>query len=149
MKTGLNIKVNMHMSWAFKEKNKEQLGHNQFRNGTKNLELRLVLSSVSLRYHPGLCSPCYQLPRHGHDLRSLSSHLRLFFSFSFRRQNLKKKKKSFIFYWGLWRSPGEWNGNPLQYSCLGNPKDRRAWQLVCEVSKELDKTEQLNNNIAN
>ena len=25
---------------------------------------------------------------------------------------------------------GEGNGNPLQYSCLGNPKDRRAWPAV-------------------
>ena len=25
---------------------------------------------------------------------------------------------------GLGRSPGEENGNPLQYSCLGNPMDR-------------------------
>ena len=29
---------------------------------------------------------------------------------------------------GLGRSPGEGNGNPLQYSCLQNPMDRRAWQ---------------------
>jgi len=28
---------------------------------------------------------------------------------------------------GLGRSPGEGNGNPLQYSCLENPIDRRAW----------------------
>ena len=28
---------------------------------------------------------------------------------------------------GLGRSPGEGNGNPLQYSCLENPMDRRAW----------------------
>ena len=28
---------------------------------------------------------------------------------------------------GLGRSPGEANGNPLQYSCLGNPMDRGAW----------------------
>ena len=27
----------------------------------------------------------------------------------------------------LRRSPGEGNGNPLQYSCLGNPMDRGAW----------------------
>ena len=27
------------------------------------------------------------------------------------------------------RSPGEGNGNPLQYSCLGNPVDRGAWRL--------------------
>ena len=26
----------------------------------------------------------------------------------------------------LGRSPGEGNGNPLQYSCLGNPVDRGA-----------------------
>ena len=28
----------------------------------------------------------------------------------------------------LRRSLGEGNGNPLQYSCLGNPMDRGAWQ---------------------
>ena len=28
---------------------------------------------------------------------------------------------------GFERSPGEGHGNPLQYSCLGNPLDRRAW----------------------
>ena len=27
---------------------------------------------------------------------------------------------------GLGRSPGEWNGNPLQYSCLENLMDRGA-----------------------
>ena len=29
---------------------------------------------------------------------------------------------------GLGRCPEEGNGNPLQYSCLGNPMDRGAWQ---------------------
>ena len=28
---------------------------------------------------------------------------------------------------GLGRSPGGGHGNPLQYSCLENPKDKRAW----------------------
>ena len=28
---------------------------------------------------------------------------------------------------GLGRYPGEGNGNPLWYSCLGNPMDRGAW----------------------
>ena len=28
---------------------------------------------------------------------------------------------------GSGRSPGEGNGNPLQYCCLGNPMDRGAW----------------------
>ena len=27
-------------------------------------------------------------------------------------------------------SPGEGNGNPLQYSCLGNPTDRGAWRVT-------------------
>ena len=37
---------------------------------------------------------------------------------------------------GLGRSPGGGNGNPLQYSCLGNPMDRGAWwATVCEVAK--------------
>ena len=31
---------------------------------------------------------------------------------------------------GLGRSAGEGNGGPLQYSCLGNPKDRGAWQAT-------------------
>ena len=34
------------------------------------------------------------------------------------------------------RLPGEGNGNPLQYSCLGNPMDRGAWQAtVYRVAK--------------
>ena len=28
---------------------------------------------------------------------------------------------------GLGRSPGEGNGNPLHYSCLGNPMNRGTW----------------------
>ena len=30
----------------------------------------------------------------------------------------------------LGRSPGEGNDNPLQYSCLGHPTDRGAWQAT-------------------
>ena len=37
------------------------------------------------------------------------------------------------------RSPGREDGNPLQYSCLGNPMDRGAWQAaVPGVKEELD-----------
>ena len=44
---------------------------------------------------------------------------------------------------GSGRSPEEGNGNPLQYSCLENPKDREAWQAtVHEVTKESDTTEE-------
>ena len=31
---------------------------------------------------------------------------------------------------GSGRSPGEGNGNPLQYFCLGNPMDRGAWRAT-------------------
>ena len=31
---------------------------------------------------------------------------------------------------GLGRSPGEGNGNSLQYSCLENPMDRGAWRAT-------------------
>ena len=31
---------------------------------------------------------------------------------------------------GLGRSPGEGNGNPLQYSCLQNPVDGGAWWAI-------------------
>ena len=37
---------------------------------------------------------------------------------------------------GLGRSPGEGNGNPLQYSCLENPMDRGAWQGTVQGLQE-------------
>ena len=40
---------------------------------------------------------------------------------------------------GSGKSPGEGNGNSLQYSCLENPMDRGAWwATVNGVTKELD-----------
>ena len=42
---------------------------------------------------------------------------------------------------GSGRSPGERNGNPLLYSCLGNSMDRGAWRATVDgVAKELDTT---------
>ena len=42
---------------------------------------------------------------------------------------------------GLRRSPREGNDNPVQYSCLGDPTDRRAWwATVHGVTKEPDMT---------
>ena len=46
----------------------------------------------------------------------------------------------------LWvgKIPGGGNDNPLQYSCLGNPMDSRAWWAIIHgVAKESDMTEQL------
>ena len=42
---------------------------------------------------------------------------------------------------GLGRFPGEGNGNPLQYSCLGNPMDRGTWWATAHGGlKESDLT---------
>ena len=42
---------------------------------------------------------------------------------------------------GSGRSPGEGNGNPLQYTCLGNSMDRGVWWgIVHGVAKGLDTT---------
>ena len=47
----------------------------------------------------------------------------------------------------LGRSLGEGHRNPLQYSCMENPKDRGVWQaIVPGVTGESDTTERLNNN---
>ena len=42
---------------------------------------------------------------------------------------------------GSGRSAGEWNGKPLQYSCLGNPMDRGSWQATLHGAAESDTTE--------
>ena len=40
---------------------------------------------------------------------------------------------------GLGGSPGEGNGNPVWYSCLENPMDRRTWRAAVHgVAKESD-----------
>ena len=50
-----------------------------------------------------------------------------------KKKNLEKN--GYIY---TYKSPGVGNGNPLQYSCLGNPIDREAWRAtVHEVPKSL------------
>ena len=45
-------------------------------------------------------------------------------------KNLTSKAGDLGLIYELWRSPGERNGNPLQYSCLSISKDRGAWQAI-------------------
>ena len=42
---------------------------------------------------------------------------------------------------GSGRSPRGEHGNPLQYSCLENPMDRRVWRATIYKVSELDTTE--------
>ena len=41
---------------------------------------------------------------------------------------------------GLGKSLGKGNGNPLQYSCMGNPTDRGAWPVIVHKAKESNTT---------
>ena len=74
----------------------------------------------------------------------LSNSLSLFFSDSVVQNPLAKAGDMGLIL-GLGRSPGEGNGNPLQYSCLGNPRDRGAWQATVHgVAKSQTQLKQLN-----
>ena len=44
---------------------------------------------------------------------------------------------------GLGRAPGGGNGNSIQYSCLENPMDRRAWWVTVHSFAESDGTEEI------
>ena len=55
-------------------------------------------------------------------------------------KNLPAKQEAWVQSLGR-RSPGEGNGNQFQYSCLGSPMDRGAWQaIVPGITKESDMT---------
>ena len=47
-----------------------------------------------------------------------------------RLKRLPSMRETWVTSPGLGRSPGEGNGNPLQYSCLENPMDGGAWRAT-------------------
>ena len=55
-------------------------------------------------------------------------------------QNLPAVEETWVLIPGSGRSPGEGNGQSLQYSCLENSMDRGAWRTPWGC-KELDMTE--------
>ena len=75
----------------------------------------------------------------GHKKSATTESVRLPWWLSGRESACQLRRRGF----DPWveKIPGEGNGSPLQYSCLGNPVDRGSWQAtVCGVTKELDMT---------
>ena len=61
-----------------------------------------------------------------------------------RLKRLSAMQETWVRFLGWEDSPGEGNGNPLQYSCLENPMDRGAWWATVQgVAKESDTTKRL------
>ena len=50
---------------------------------------------------------------------------------------------------GSGKSPGEGNGNSLQYSCLGNPMDREAWWAIPSLGSQKNWTQLSNQTTIN
>ena len=64
-----------------------------------------------------------------------------------RLQSMGSLRVGLHFHFSLSRI-GKGNGNPLQYSCLGNPMDREDWQATVHgAAKELDMVTQLVKNL--
>ena len=64
-------------------------------------------------------------------------------------KNLSAKAGNAGLILGLGRSPGEGNGNPLQYSCLENPHGQRSLAgCIPKGHKELDTIEPLTLSLA-
>ena len=64
------------------------------------------------------------------NLNIISVHLRRGFPSSSSGQEFACNARDLGLTPGSGRSPGEGHGDPLQYSCLENPMDRRAWQAT-------------------
>ena len=59
-------------------------------------------------------------------------------------KNLPAMQETWVWSPGSRKSPGEVNGYPLQYSCLGNPMDRGVWWATVYGTAEFDKNRETN-----
>ena len=64
-------------------------------------------------------------------------------------KNLPAMQETWVQSLGREYSPGEGNGNPLQYSCLENSMDRGAWWATVHGVARVRQTEQLNHHHQN
>ena len=78
-------------------------------------------------------------------LNICKSHFGLPLWFCGKESSCQCRRRGFDPKVGKIPSPRKGNGNPLQYSCLGNLMDRGGYQAVVLRLKELDTTEWLNN----
>ena len=78
-------------------------------------------------------SAAQRLPCLAHHLSEFNSHLENWAGLPrwiSGKKNLPANAGNMGSIPGSGRSPGEGNGNPLQYSCLENPRDRGAWRTT-------------------
>ena len=107
-------------------------------------QLALLLAEVVF-YEPAGIAPVWTNQK-GQDCQMVNQGTGLPWWLSDKGIHLPMQKTRVRF---LGRSPGEGNGNPLQYSCLGNPVERGAWQGYSPWGHKVsDTTQQLNNNKA-
>ena len=70
-----------------------------------------------------------------HRVRHDLAHIHVAYQVALVVKNLPanaRKARATVSIPGLGKSPGEENGNPLQYSCLKNPMDRGAWRCAVQ-----------------
>ena len=132
------------------------LGHHRARGWLPGLQQQFLLAlcfthsgvhtvSAALPMCPPLpCPPC----PHAHYLALYSCPASVFICALFQTslvaqtvKNLPAMRETQVQSLGFEDPPGKGNGNPLQYSCLGNPTDREAWQAIVHGVTESDTIE--------
>ena len=107
----------------------------------------MSIESVMPSSHLILCCPLLLLPSIFPSSRVFSneSALRIrwpkYWSFSGKESTCQCRRRGFDFW--VKKIPWRRNVNPLQYSCLRNLMDRRAWQAQSRVRHDLETKQQL------
>ena len=92
----------------------------------RSIEIMVLIDILTLIYRPGIVLSTLDVLTH----LLLIITLRYGFPDGAVLKNLPVNREDTGSIPGLGRSPGKGNGNPLHYSCLGNPMDKGAWQAT-------------------